>query len=50
MKILLVISGLLIIISPFVNIGYSKLYYYKLFVTILLVIINAYSIGAYIFY
>jgi hypothetical protein len=38
---------LLEIISPYVIIGYSKLYYHRLFVIILLVDISGYSINDY---
>jgi len=38
---------LLNIISPYVIIGYFKLYYHKMFVAILLVVIFGYFIGAY---
>jgi len=35
------------VISPYVIIDYSRLYYHKLFVVILLVAINNYSISGY---
>jgi hypothetical protein len=38
---------LLKVISPYVIFGYSRLYYHKLFVVILLVVLVGYSIGGY---
>jgi len=47
---ILIFLGIFLAISPYAIIGYSRLYYHKLFVVILLVAIGAYFINAHIFY